>query len=76
MPAYEVGTLVSTTAAVNLRPGPTTDGEPITELQPGTQLQITGDFVEAGQCDWWPVTVVDSGQSGFVIEQYLEPTAE
>ena len=76
MPAHEVGTLVSTTAAVNLRPGPTTDGEPITELQPGTQLQITGDFVEAGQCDWWPVTVVDTGQSGFVIEQYLEPTAE
>ena len=76
MPAYEVDTLVRTTAAVNLRPGPTTDGEPITELQPGTQLQITGDFVEAGQCDWWPVTVVDTGQSGFVIEQYLEPTAE
>ena len=39
----------------------------------GTRLQVTGEFQEAGQCDWWPVTVIDTGQSGFVIEQYLEP---
>jgi hypothetical protein len=36
-------------------------------------LQVTGEFQEAGQCDWWPVTVIATGQSGFVIEQYLEP---
>jgi hypothetical protein len=36
-------------------------------------LQVTVEFQEALQCDWWPVTVVDTGQSGFVIEQYLKP---
>ena len=42
-------------------------------LPEDTRLQVTGEFQEAGQCDWWPVTVVDTGQAGFVIEQYLEP---
>ena len=26
-------------------------------LPAGTRLQVTGEFQEAGQCDWWPVTV-------------------
>jgi hypothetical protein len=73
MPVYPVGALVTTTEQVNLRDGPSTESNAIVVLPAGTQLQVTGDFSEAGQCDWWPVTVTETGQSGFVIEQYLKP---
>ena len=76
MPVYTVGSLVTTTDEVNLREAPTTESAAVVVLPAGTRLQVTGEFTEAGQCDWWPVTVTDSGQSGFVIEQFLEPTSE
>ena len=76
LPVYEVGALVATTDELNLREGPTTDSAAVVVMPAGTQLQVTGEFSEAGQCDWWPVTVTETGQSGFVIEQYLEPIAE
>jgi hypothetical protein len=75
MPVHSVGSLVATTAEVNLREGPTTESAAVVVLPEGTQLQVTGEFAEAGQCDWWPVTVTDTGQSGFVIEQFLEPVS-
>ena len=73
LPVYSVGDVVTTTAQLNLREGPSTDSAVVVELPEGSRLQVTGEFQEAGQCDWWPVTVVDTGQAGFVIEQYLEP---
>ncbi len=73
LPVYEVGTLVTTSDQVNLRDAPSTEGNIVTELPAGSQLQVTGPFSEAGQCDWWPVTVTETGQAGFVIEQYLQP---
>ena len=72
MPLYPEGTLVTTTDEVNLRDGPSTDSNAIVVLPAGTQLQITGAFAEAGQCDWWPVTVTETGQAGYIIEQYLK----
>lgn len=73
MPVYAVGDLVTTTEAVNLRDAPSTEGNIVTEIAAGTQLQITGEFAEAGQCDWWPVIIAATGQQGYVIEQYLQP---
>ena len=73
LPVYPVGAVVTTTAELNLREGPSTDSASVVVLPEGTRLQVSGEFQEAGQCDWWPVTVVDTGQAGFVIEQYLEP---
>lgn len=72
MPVYPVGALVTTTTILNLRDAPI-DGNIVSEMPEGTQLQVTGDFTEAGQCDWWPVIITETGQAGFVIEQYLEP---
>ena len=71
MPTYDIGGAVVTTEEVNLRDAPSTEGVAIRVLPAGTALTVDGDFIEAGQCDWWPVTVVDSGETGFVIEQYL-----
>jgi hypothetical protein len=73
MPVYPVGALVTTTEQVRLRDAPSTDGNIVSELPAGTQLQVTGEFSEAGQCDWWPVIVTATGQEGYVIEQYLQP---
>lgn len=73
MPTHEVGTLLVTTDVVNLRPGPSTDGAPITELPAGTGVQVSGEYSEQGQCDWWPVTVVDTGEQGFIREDFLAP---
>jgi hypothetical protein len=73
MPVYPAGALVTTTEQVRLRDQPSTEGNIVSELPAGTQLQVTGAFSEAGQCDWWPVIVTATGQQGFVIEQYLQP---
>jgi uncharacterized protein YgiM (DUF1202 family) len=73
LPVYAVGSVVTTTAEVNLRDGPTTDSAAVAVLLAGERLQITGDFQEAGQCDWWPVTVTETGQSGWVMAQFLSP---
>ncbi len=71
LPAYPIGTTVETTEVLNLRDGPSTDGNLVTELPAGTQLTISGEFSEQGECDWWPVTVPSTDQSGFVIEQFI-----
>jgi hypothetical protein len=73
MPVYPVGALVTTTDQVNLREGPTTESASVMVLPAATQLQVTGDFSEAGQCDWWPVTVTENGLTGFVREDFLQP---
>ena len=70
-PSYPPGTSVETTETVNLREGPSTDDAIVTELPAGTGLAIAGEFAEAGQCDWWPVTVPTTNQAGFVREDFL-----
>ncbi len=75
MPVYEAGALVTTTDQVRLRGSPSTEGEIITELPAGTQLEVTENFEEAGQCDWWPVTYTATNQSGYVREDFLQPAA-
>jgi hypothetical protein len=73
MPTYEVGTVVQTNAEVNLREGPTTESASLGILPNGTQLQISGEFSEQGQCDWWPVTTVTQpSQSGFIREEFIQ----
>ncbi|MCD6029218.1 MAG: hypothetical protein K0S78_1392 [Thermomicrobiales bacterium] len=75
MPVYEVGAVVQTTAEVNLREGATTDSASLGILPQGTQVQITGPFSEAGQCDWWPVTATQTQQAGFIREDFLQAAA-
>ncbi len=58
---------------LNLRGDASTEGELVTELAPGTQVAITGDAVDADGYRWYPVEVVDTGDSGFVVEDFLVP---
>lgn len=71
LPSYPIGTAVETTETLNLREGPSTDTVAITQLPPNTGLTISGEFAEAGTCDWWPVTVNDTGQNGYVTEEFI-----
>jgi len=76
MPLYDPGALVQTTEEVNMREGPSTDSAVVVILPANTQLQVTGSFEEAGQCDWWPVTTTEGGESGFVREDFLKPVSQ
>ena len=60
---------------MNLRDQPSTDGARLRVRPQGTLLTVNGEFVESGQCDWWPVSVNDTGETGFVIEQFIRQEA-
>jgi hypothetical protein len=76
VPALElaVGDTVETTEdQVNLRGEPTTSGTPVAELSLGTRLEVTGESVTADGYTWWPVTVVETGETGFVVGDFITP---
>jgi uncharacterized protein YraI len=67
-----VGDTVETNEdTVNLRSQPSTSGTPVAELARGTQLEITGESVIADGYTWWPVTVVETGKTGFVASNFI-----
>jgi hypothetical protein len=61
---------------LNLREEASTDSEIVDELEPGTEVKITGERVEADGHEWYPVEVVDSGDTGFVAAEYLVPSED
>jgi hypothetical protein len=69
-------TVVTTEDLVNIRAEATTDIDPIEELPLGTELEITGDPVEADGYRWYPVKEVDGDLEGFVVQDFIEPVSE
>jgi hypothetical protein len=59
---------------VNLRADASIDGEIIAELDGSSTLTVTGDKVEVEGYTWYPVTVDETGDSGFVVANYLTPS--
>jgi len=68
--------VVLTEDLVNLRSGPSASSEVITELPIDTDLMVTGDPTIADGYTWYPVEVVDSGETGFVVADFIEPVLE
>ncbi len=67
-----VGDTVETTEdLVNLRAEPSTSGSPVKELTQGTQLEVTGEPVTADGYTWLPVTVIESGETGYVVTNFV-----
>ncbi len=60
---------------VNLRADASINADIIAELDGSSTLTITGDMVEAEGYTWYPVTVDATGDSGFVVANYLTPSA-
>jgi hypothetical protein len=63
-----VGTVVITTADVNVRTQPAVDSEIITVVPTGSELSVTGPSVG----EWVPVEVPDTGETGYVSAQFVE----
>ena len=63
-----VGTVVVTTADVNVRVQPAADSEIITVVPAGSELSVTGPSVG----EWVPVEVPDTGETGYVSAQFVE----
>jgi hypothetical protein len=70
---YEVGAQVVTTEDVNMRTEPI-EGEVVVVVDANTPLVVTGEFFNApgGERDWWPVRNEETGQEGFIREDFLE----
>ncbi|MGN6032296.1 MAG: hypothetical protein ACTHQE_11600 [Thermomicrobiales bacterium] len=64
-------TVVTTDSEINLRSEPSPTGQIVVELAKDTQLTVTGDAVEAGGYTWYPVTVVATGDAGYVVSTFL-----
>lgn len=58
---------------VNMRADASTSGDIVAELPADTALTITGDAIEADGYTWYPVEVQESGQTGYVVADYLAP---
>lgn len=66
--AAAIGTVVVTTADVNLRAQPAVDSEIVAVIPSGTELSVTGPSVG----EWVPVEVPDTGETGYVSGQFVE----
>lgn len=71
--AFTDGDTVATTEPINLRPDPSTAGDPIAVLDVGDTLTITGGPEEGENYVWWEVAT-DDGTTGWVVEDFIEPT--
>lgn len=68
------GQLVETTEdRVNFRSDPSSGGVIVEELALGTQLEITGDPVEADGYTWYPAILVETSQAGYLVQDFVRP---
>lgn len=67
------GSVTVNDSRVNLRREPKAGSGIVAELAKGTALTVTGDPVEADGHRWYPVTVVETGDSGYVVQDYITP---
>jgi len=74
-PEVEVidATLTVAESAAVLRDGPTRDDDIIMVLAPGTELLRSGEPFESDDHFWIEVTEPESGESGFIRTDFLEP---
>lgn len=72
---FEVGDLVAVTEDnVNLRSEPNTDSEIVEQMALGDQLRITGPPEESGDLTFWPVEDEVNDLTGYIAQDYLEPS--
>jgi hypothetical protein len=58
---------------LNLRDQPATTGTLVTELKPGTEVVIISEAIDAESYRWYQVAVMDTGEAGYVVEDFLVP---
>jgi hypothetical protein len=69
--AYPNNSIMTLTHEAELREKASMDSSAVTVLPAGTVLEVVSGFSPLGAvCDWWPVVVTSTGQSGFIIEPF------
>jgi quercetin dioxygenase-like cupin family protein/uncharacterized protein YgiM (DUF1202 family) len=70
---FQVGDTVTTTVeALNVRSEPSTSGEVVDQVFPGSGMEIVGGPEEAEDFTWYEVEVVDTGSTGWVASDFIE----
>lgn len=64
--------VVVTEDGVNVRPDAGVAGDPVTMLNAGDELTIASGPVEGDGYTWWEV-ILPSGDSGWVVQDFIEP---
>ncbi len=64
--------VIVTEDGVNVRPDASVAGDPVTMLNAGEELTIASGPVEGESYVWWEV-ILPSGDSGWVVEDFIEP---
>lgn len=70
------GPAVINDSDVRLRPNASTADEPIAMLQADTAVTIVSGPTEAEDYTWWQISVDDTGETGWVAENFLDPVGE
>jgi len=73
--AIHVGSTVVTTDASNMRSGPSTTASVVVVEPAGTTLTVTGPSVVGDGYTWWPVKDPNTGQTGYIASQLLQPSS-
>jgi len=73
VPKLSAGGTAHVTEKTNLRGGPAPTAVERAELKPDTVVTITGEAVTTNEVVWWPVTVDETGDQGWVEASKLEP---
>jgi hypothetical protein len=68
-------TVIVTEDEVRMRAEATVDAKIVATLAKGTALEVTGDVVEADGFRWYPVKDPKTGNTGFVVVNYLSYSA-
>lgn len=68
----EGDTVTTTVEALNVRSEPSTSGEVVDQVFPGSAMEIIGGPEEAEDFSWYEVEVVDTGVTGWVASDFLE----
>lgn len=76
-PAAEiaVGSTVTTTEEVNMRPEASTTGDPVAQIPAGTTLTVIGGPQEADGYTWWQVEDA-AGDTGWVAADFIQASGE
>lgn len=70
----EIGSAVIVTESVNLRDDATTEGSTVVRtLEVGEVLSIEDGPFEADGFVWWEVIVEETAETGYVVQDYIEP---
>lgn len=69
---FSSGQTVVVTEGLNLRPNPSTEGDPIGELAAGDTLTILSGPEEGESYIWWEVQTADGALTGWVVEDFIE----